>query len=53
MIERLETSAAAQEARDGMPAVNTRRRLEWYRQELRDRAAGIAVQSPQADRRRG
>jgi hypothetical protein len=51
MIERLETSAASREAREGLPAVDTRRRLERYRQEMRDRDMGLSVAEPQADRR--
>lgn len=51
MIERLTMSAESAEQRTGRPAVNTRRKLEWYRQEQRDRAAGRSVQEPQADRR--
>jgi hypothetical protein len=51
MVERLASSAAAQEAATGRPAVGTRLKLRGYRQEQRDRAAGTAVQEPQADRR--
>lgn len=42
MIARMEMSAAAQETRYKRPSINTRRKLEWYRQEARDRAAGLA-----------